>query len=52
MTDNTFDNALQTLLKAFRTHEDLRRHKADLPVLARSNFALHQAGMAAYHAAR
>lgn len=48
----TFDADLKTLLAAFRTHEDLRASKADVPVLARSNYALYQARMAAYHAGR
>lgn len=52
MTTNTFDASLKTLLEAFRTHEDLRTGAADIPALARSNYAFYQARMAAYHAAR
>lgn len=48
----TFDADLKTLLAAFRTHEELRARKADVRTLARSNHALYQAGMAAYHASR
>lgn len=52
MNETTFDSALKTLLEAFRTHEDLRRGRAEIPALARSNYELHKARMAAYHATR
>lgn len=47
-----FDQSLKTLLDAFRAHDDLRATRADIPVLARSNYELHKARMAAYHASR
>jgi hypothetical protein len=50
MNTDTFDAALTNLLRAFRTHEDHRRGRADIPTLARSNHELYQARMAAYHA--
>lgn len=52
MTNTHFNASFKTLLQAFNTHEDLRQCGADIPTLARSNYELHKARMAAYHASR
>ncbi|WP_370327363.1 hypothetical protein [Euzebya sp.] len=52
MRNTEFNASFQALLRAFNAHEDLRRSGADLPALARSNYELHRARMAAYHASK
>ena len=52
MSNPDFNASLKVLLKAYSTHQDLRRQRADLPALAKSSHELHKARMAAYHASR
>lgn len=52
MRNHEFNTALQTLLKAFTRHDDLRQNGADVSTLAKSRHELYKAGMAAHHLMR
>ena len=50
MSANPLPEQVDSLLAAFRHHDDLRRRRASVPELAASRYNLYQAEMAAYRA--
>lgn len=50
MSSNTSPQQVDSLLAAFRRHDDLRRRRASVAELAASRHSLYQAEMAAYRA--